>query len=165
MLGHNTGEPLDVKAQQQFHLILWHQASLAYEQSEFRKALSWYNYSLSLFPSQGDKDINIAKLQVIFLHLQQDMQLNMTTGMGMQNKTTLFPCGKVKLVTKVAAEFDSLPCNYLVSFCSSWKAMNKPYKLVIPFYLLFIPISILTFFFHWHSLLLTIPSTCFPCNS
>ena len=61
---HNTGEPLDTKARQQFHLLLWRQASLAYEGSEFSKALSWYNYSLSLFPAHGDKDSNIAKLQV-----------------------------------------------------------------------------------------------------
>jgi hypothetical protein len=61
---HNTGEALDIKAQQQFHLLLWRQASLAYEGSEFSKALSWYNYSLSLFPTHGDKDSNIAKLQV-----------------------------------------------------------------------------------------------------
>ena len=63
-LAHNTGELLDIKARQQFHLVLWNQASLAYEGSEFNKALSWYNYSLSLFPSQGEKDINVAKLQV-----------------------------------------------------------------------------------------------------
>lgn len=60
---HNTSEPLDNKAKQQFHLVLWRQASFAYEGSEFNKALSWYNYSLSLFPAQGDKDSNIAKLQ------------------------------------------------------------------------------------------------------
>lgn len=61
---HNRGEPLDVKARQQFHLVFWRQASLAYEKSEFKKALSWYNYSLSLFPTCEDKDDNIAKLQV-----------------------------------------------------------------------------------------------------
>lgn len=66
-LAHNTSEPLDNKAKQQFHLVLWRQASFAYEGSEFNKALSWYNYSLSLFPAQGDKDSNIAKLQVCFL--------------------------------------------------------------------------------------------------
>lgn len=58
------GEPLDIKACQQFHLVLWSQASLAYEGSEYNTALSWYNYSLSLFPSQEDKNSNIAKLQV-----------------------------------------------------------------------------------------------------
>lgn len=63
-VAHNTGEPLDVKFQQQFHLVLWRQASLAYEDSEFNKALTWYNYSLSLFPSQSDRDSNIGKLQV-----------------------------------------------------------------------------------------------------
>ena len=63
-IAHNTGEPLDVNARQQFHVALWRQASLAYEGSEFDKALKWYNYSLSLFPPQSNKDNNIAKLQV-----------------------------------------------------------------------------------------------------
>lgn len=63
-LAHNRGEPLDAKDRQQFHLVMWQQASLAYEKSDFKRALSWYNYSLSLFPTHGDKDDNIAKLQV-----------------------------------------------------------------------------------------------------
>ena len=32
--------------------------------SDYSKALSWYNYSLSLFPSNENKNSNIAKLQV-----------------------------------------------------------------------------------------------------
>lgn len=63
-VAHNSSEPLDMKARQQFQLLLWRQASLAYEGSEFNTALTWYNYSLSLFPTHGDKDSNIAKLQV-----------------------------------------------------------------------------------------------------
>ncbi len=55
---------MDVKALQQLHVVLWRQASLAYERLDFNKALNWYNYSLSLFPSHSKEDSNIAKLQV-----------------------------------------------------------------------------------------------------
>ena len=62
----NTGEPLDVSSRKQFHIQFWERAAAAYERSEFAEALTWYNYSLSLFPessvSPGDK--NLGKLQV-----------------------------------------------------------------------------------------------------
>lgn len=61
---HNMGAPIDRKFCKQFHLILWEQASLANEKSEYGEAVMWYNYSLSLFPINGEKDKNIAKLQV-----------------------------------------------------------------------------------------------------
>jgi tetratricopeptide (TPR) repeat protein len=61
----NTGEPLDVSSRKQFHIQFWERAAAAYERSEFAEALTWYNYSLSLFPessvSPGDK--NLGKLQ------------------------------------------------------------------------------------------------------
>ncbi len=67
-LGHNTEELLDIKARRHLHLVLWEQASRAYEEGEYREALSWYSYSLGLFPleaggSEG-RDGNVAKLQV-----------------------------------------------------------------------------------------------------
>ena len=67
-LGHSRGEPLDVKAWKHLHVVLWQQASRAYEDGEYKEALSWYNYSLGLFPFEGGggrgKDGNMAKLQV-----------------------------------------------------------------------------------------------------
>ena len=61
---NNTGAPIDRTFCKQFHLILWEQASQANEKSEHNEAVLWYNYSLSLFPINGEKDKNIAKLQV-----------------------------------------------------------------------------------------------------
>lgn len=62
--GHNTGSPLDVEARKHLHLILWEQAAKEYEKSEYAESLEWYNYSLSLFPANEERDKNIAKLQV-----------------------------------------------------------------------------------------------------
>ncbi len=51
--------------------MLWEQASRAYEEGGYQDALSWYNYSLGLFPFGGGGggaekgDGNVAKLQVI----------------------------------------------------------------------------------------------------
>lgn len=63
--GHNTGTPLEVESRRHLHLILWEQAARDFERSEFAESLQWYNYSLSLFPASGERDKNIAKLQVI----------------------------------------------------------------------------------------------------
>ena len=72
--GHNTGSPLEVETRKHLHLILWEQAARDFERSEFTESLNWYNYSLSLFPavtssadSSGERDKNIAKLQVWYI--------------------------------------------------------------------------------------------------
>ncbi len=62
---HNTGSPIDSQYLKQFHVILWDQASQASQKSEYSEAIVWYNYSLSLFTADGEKDKNVAKLQVL----------------------------------------------------------------------------------------------------
>ncbi len=66
---HNTGSPIDSKYLKQFHIILWDQATKTSDQSEYNEAILWYNYSLSLFSPDGEKDKNVAKLQVLLLLL------------------------------------------------------------------------------------------------
>ncbi|XP_019851830.1 PREDICTED: testis-expressed sequence 11 protein-like [Amphimedon queenslandica] len=60
---HSRSDPLDMKTIQQFHIILWSQASKSYDKEDYDSALDWYRYSLLLFPSDASHDKNIAKLQ------------------------------------------------------------------------------------------------------
>ncbi len=67
---------MDVKVLQQYHLLLWHHAAVSFEASDFEKALMWYNYSLSLFPPEDNKNSNIAKL-----HVSKNMYLVIFNGL------------------------------------------------------------------------------------
>ncbi|XP_046374290.2 testis-expressed protein 11-like isoform X1 [Haliotis rufescens] len=60
---HNTGRPLDINTRKQFHLVFWEQAGAAFECKEYGEALTWYNYSLSLFSPSEMTSANMAKLQ------------------------------------------------------------------------------------------------------
>ncbi|XP_046583412.1 testis-expressed protein 11-like [Haliotis rubra] len=60
---HNTGRPLDINTRKQFHLVFWEKAGAAFESKEYGEALTWYNYSLSLFSPSEMTSINMAKLQ------------------------------------------------------------------------------------------------------
>lgn len=72
---HNTGKPLDVTVKKRFHLVLWEQAALAYEAKDYREALEWYNYSLSLFSQSDVEAHNLAKLYrnmaSCYLHVEE----------------------------------------------------------------------------------------------
>ncbi|RUS90716.1 hypothetical protein EGW08_001520, partial [Elysia chlorotica] len=60
---HNTGRRLEDATLKQFHIFFWTKAAQHFEKKEYEKAATWYNYSLSLYPSMSASEPNLAKLQ------------------------------------------------------------------------------------------------------
>ncbi|XP_015759956.1 PREDICTED: testis-expressed sequence 11 protein-like [Acropora digitifera] len=58
------GKSLDSGTLQRFHVLLWEKAAAVYQENQFEEAISWYNYSHSLFMLTDTSDKNIGKLQV-----------------------------------------------------------------------------------------------------
>ncbi|VDI65056.1 Hypothetical predicted protein, partial [Mytilus galloprovincialis] len=73
---HNTGNPLDKEVLKQFHILLWEQAAEAFEEKDFKSALEWYNYSLSLYDTSQIGDKNLAKLHRNRANCYMYLQLN-----------------------------------------------------------------------------------------
>ncbi|XP_044178056.1 testis-expressed protein 11-like [Acropora millepora] len=57
------GKSLDSGTLQRFHVLLWEKAAAVYQENQFEEAISWYNYSHSLFMLTDRSDKNIGKLQ------------------------------------------------------------------------------------------------------
>ncbi|XP_074625835.1 testis-expressed protein 11-like [Acropora palmata] len=57
------GKSLDSGTLQRFHVLLWEKAAVVYQENQFEEAISWYNYSHSLFMLTDRSDKNIGKLQ------------------------------------------------------------------------------------------------------
>ncbi|XP_076076380.1 testis-expressed protein 11-like [Mytilus galloprovincialis] len=74
--GHNTGNPLDKEVLKRFHILLWEQAAEAFEEKDFKSALEWYNYSLSLYDTSQIGDKNLAKLHRNRANCYMYLQLN-----------------------------------------------------------------------------------------
>lgn len=60
---NNTHRGLEPAVKSRFHIEFWALAYIADEEKNFKEALDWYNYSLSLYSREESGDQNLARLQ------------------------------------------------------------------------------------------------------